>query len=91
MGPPSKIMSAEKAQTFKNTDKNATIEMQTRAFISTGTGGRGVCWKRISSFSAGSPTVRSWLMLAMFAHFLQAWEGEGPCSVGFTSSSILAR
>ena len=35
MGPPSKIMSAEKAQTFKNTDKNATIEMQTRAFIST--------------------------------------------------------
>ena len=36
MGPPSKIMSeAEKVQTFKNTAMNATIEMQTRVFIST--------------------------------------------------------
>ena len=33
MGPQSKIMSeAEKVQTFKNTAKNATIEMQTRVF-----------------------------------------------------------
>ena len=35
MGPPSKIMSAEKAQTFKNTDTNATIEMKTRVSLST--------------------------------------------------------
>ena len=39
MGPPSKIMSeAEKVQTFKNTAMNATIEMQTRVFISTDAG-----------------------------------------------------
>ena len=35
MGPPSKIMSAEKAQTSKNTAKNATIEMKTRVSLST--------------------------------------------------------
>ena len=31
---------AEKAQTFKNTAENATIEMQTRVYLSTGVGGR---------------------------------------------------
>ena len=36
MGPPSKIISeAEKAQTSKNTTKNATIEMHTRVSLST--------------------------------------------------------
>ena len=36
MDPPSKIMSTEKAQNFKNTDMDATIEMQTRVSLSTG-------------------------------------------------------
>jgi hypothetical protein len=45
MGPPSKIMSAEKAQTSKNTDMNATIEMKTRVSLSTLSHDRRECRK----------------------------------------------
>ena len=46
MGPPSKIMSeAEKVQTFKNTAKNATIEMKTRVSLSTLSHDRRECRK----------------------------------------------